>query len=49
VKQVRLKGGGNGHGVGMCQSGAIRMASDGFSAERIIAHYYPGVSLVRIY
>ncbi|HER43831.1 MAG TPA: SpoIID/LytB domain-containing protein [Candidatus Eisenbacteria bacterium] len=49
VKQVRLKGGGNGHGVGMCQYGAIRMASDGFSAERIIEHYYPGVSLVRIY
>ena len=49
VKQVRLKGGGNGHGVGMCQSGAIRMATDGFSAERILAHYYPGVTLVRIY
>ncbi len=49
VKKVRLKGGGNGHGVGMCQSGAIRMATEGFSAERILDHYYPGVSLVRIY
>ena len=49
VKQIRLKGGGNGHGVGMCQSGAIGMATEGFSAERILAHYYPGMSLVRIY
>jgi len=49
VKKVRLKGGGNGHGVGMCQSGAIGMATEGFSAERILDHYYPGVSLVRIY
>ncbi len=49
VKQVRLKGGGNGHGVGMCQSGAIGMASEGYSAERILAHYYPGAALVKIY
>ncbi len=49
VKQIRVKGGGNGHGVGMCQTGAIGMATEGFSAERILAHYYPGVSLVRIY
>jgi stage II sporulation protein D len=49
VKQVRLKGGGNGHGVGMCQSGAIRMASEGYSAERILAHYYPEAALVKVY
>ncbi len=49
VKQVRLKGGGNGHGVGMCQSGAIGMASEGYSAERILAHYYPEAALVKIY
>jgi len=49
VKKVRLKGGGNGHGVGMCQTGAIGMAIEGYSAERILAHYYPGVTLVRIY
>jgi stage II sporulation protein D len=49
VKKVRLKGGGNGHGVGMCQTGAIGMASEGYSAERILAHYYPGATLVKIY
>lgn len=49
VKQVRLKGGGNGHGVGMCQSGAIRMASEGYSAERILDHYYPEAALVKVY
>ncbi len=49
VRQIRLKGGGNGHGVGMCQSGAIGMASGGYSAERILAHYYPGAALSKIY
>jgi stage II sporulation protein D len=49
VRKVRLKGGGNGHGVGMCQAGAIGMAVKGFSAERILHHYYPGVTLDKIY
>jgi stage II sporulation protein D len=49
VKQVRIKGGGNGHGVGMCQTGAIGMATEGFSAEKILDHYYPGITLARIY
>jgi stage II sporulation protein D len=49
VRKLRLVGGGNGHGVGMCQSGAIGMASAGFSAERILEHYYPGITLMKIY
>jgi SpoIID/LytB domain protein len=35
-----LTGGGHGHGVGMCQHGAIGMARAGKSHGRILAHYY---------
>lgn len=45
VSAVHIRGGGNGHGVGMCQSGAIRMAELGYSAEEIIRHYYPGATI----
>lgn len=36
---------GYGHGVGMSQIGANAMAKEGFSAEEILAHYYPGTEL----
>jgi stage II sporulation protein D len=49
LKKLKVLGGGNGHGVGMCQSGAIEMSSQGYSAEEIIEHYYPGVSIERYY
>lgn len=38
-------GGGWGHGVGMCQSGAAGRALDGQSAEEILSHYYPAAVL----
>jgi stage II sporulation protein D len=46
---VGIVGGGNGHGVGMCQNGAIGMARKGYSRERILEHYYPGTSLTTRY
>ncbi len=46
---VDMIGGGNGHGVGMCQTGAIRMAELGYSGEDIIAHYYPGSTIEPVY
>ncbi|UCF04483.1 MAG: SpoIID/LytB domain-containing protein [bacterium] len=49
VVSVNLVGGGNGHGVGMCQAGAVRMAEFGYSAEEILGHYYPGIVIVRFY
>ncbi|MBN2069921.1 MAG: SpoIID/LytB domain-containing protein [Candidatus Krumholzibacteriota bacterium] len=49
VVSVDLKGGGNGHGTGMCQTGAIRMAELGHSAEEILYHYYPGITIKRFY
>jgi len=41
-----LEGRGRGHGVGLCQTGARGYARLGWSAERILAHYYPGAQLV---
>lgn len=39
---------GYGHGVGMSQYGANRMAEDGAKYNEIIAHYYKGVSIVNV-
>jgi SpoIID/LytB domain protein len=42
-------GAGWGHGVGLCQIGAAVMASEGFSAEKILKHYFRGVEIKKIY
>ena len=39
---VSLRGHGNGHGVGMCQWGAIGRSRAGIDARTILRHYYPG-------
>jgi len=49
VAEFTLRGAGAGHGVGMCQIGAARMALDGSSHEAILAHYYTGVRIIRVY
>jgi stage II sporulation SpoD-like protein len=36
-----------GHGVGMCQRGAIVMARQGTSFKEILTHYYRGVEVVQ--
>lgn len=43
-----LKGRGYGHGVGLCQEGAMVMADKGFTSDQIIKFYYPGVQLINI-
>jgi stage II sporulation protein D len=42
-------GHGWGHGVGLCQFGADGMGRKGYSYTQILAHYYPGATLMRIY
>ncbi|MFN4123209.1 MAG: SpoIID/LytB domain-containing protein [Flavobacteriales bacterium] len=42
---IRLIGKGFGHGVGLCQEGAMCMAEYGFDYRQIIKHYYQGVQL----
>jgi stage II sporulation protein D len=45
---IRLRGRGNGHGVGMCQWGAIGRARAGMDAASILLAYFPGTTLARI-
>jgi len=49
VNQFILHGGGWGHGVGLCQIGAAVMASRGFKAEEILAHYFTGAEVRKLY
>ncbi len=44
-----FSGGGWGHGVGMCQTGAIGRAEAGQSYREILAHYYNGATVAPIY
>ena len=46
---VVASGAGSGHGVGLCQTGALGMARLGAQGEAILAHYYPGANLSRLY
>jgi stage II sporulation protein D len=45
---VLLKGKGYGHGVGLCQEGAMVMSFKGFKYEEIINFYYSGIKIMRI-
>jgi SpoIID/LytB domain protein len=44
-----FRGAGFGHGVGMCQTGAIGMAETGKSYREILRHYYPGTVLRKLW
>ena len=41
-----IEGRGLGHGVGLCQWGAARLAAEGATAEEIVRYYFPGADLV---
>ena len=43
--KIVIKGRGYGHGIGMCQTGAIARARDGQDFEQILKAYYSGVTL----
>jgi stage II sporulation protein D len=45
---IIFKGRGYGHGVGLCQEGAMVMAAKGFSYKQIIEFYYTGVRIANI-
>ena len=49
AQSVLASGAGSGHGVGLCQTGALGMARRGARGEAILAHYYPGANLSRLY
>lgn len=49
LRSVTFVGGGWGHGVGMCQVGAIGRAERGHTFRQILAHYYNDAVVERIY
>jgi stage II sporulation protein D len=49
IKKIILKGQGSGHGVGMCQWGALGMSRLGYSYLQILLHYYPGTEVKKVY
>jgi len=42
-------GAGFGHGAGMCQDGAIAMASEGYNWRQITNHYFPNTKIKKLY
>jgi stage II sporulation protein D len=46
---VIITGKGNGHGVGLCQWGAINQSIQGKNSKEILAHYFPGTTILRNY
>ena len=46
---IHFRGAGFGHGVGMCQNGAIGMAASGKKYVDILKHYFSGSEVVKIY
>ena len=49
IVSVTIRGGGNGHGVGMSQYGAYGMSQRGYDFREILSHYYPQTELWSIY
>jgi len=49
VVEVSASGGGNGHGVGLCQWGAIGRARAGADYREILSAYFPGTEIRRFY
>jgi stage II sporulation protein D len=45
---VVIRGRGFGHGVGLCQEGAMRMAKYGYNFQQIAVYYFPGVHIVKL-
>ena len=44
-----FEGRGFGHGVGLCQRGALVRVQAGHTSAEVLGHYYPGTSLTRYY
>ncbi|MEO5799522.1 MAG: SpoIID/LytB domain-containing protein [Gemmatimonadales bacterium] len=49
IESVVIEGRGNGHGVGMCQWGAVGRARAGHHYDAILMSYFPGTELRRNY
>ena len=47
-KNVTITGKGYGHGVGLCQYGAIGQSRAGKNFQEILSHYFPGTVIKRL-
>ncbi|UCF36773.1 MAG: SpoIID/LytB domain-containing protein [Acidobacteriota bacterium] len=45
ITRLDVSGRGWGHGVGMCQVGAVHYAREGWDYEQILKHYYDGIQI----
>lgn len=46
---LQFVGKGNGHGVGLCQVGALGLAQKGKGHKEILAHYFPNLNILKLY
>lgn len=49
ARRFTFEGRGWGHGVGLCQDGAIAMALKGYHYRQILSHYYPALRIKKVY
>ena len=49
IKSITLKGAGWGHGVGLCQIGALGMALSHKTSAEILTHYFPSTKIKKMY
>ena len=49
ITRLVAEGSGAGHGVGMCQWGAVGRSRAGQDYQRILAAYFPGATVQRLY
>jgi len=47
--RIVIDGNGYGHGVGLCQWGAIHLSHEGWNYEDILEHYFPGTSIGKLH
>lgn len=47
-KEIVFRGKGYGHGAGMCQWGARKMAESGYSYKEILNFYFPGLKIKKL-
>ena len=45
---IVFKGRGFGHGIGMCQEGAMRMTKLGYNYKEVLSFYYKNVHLINL-
>jgi len=46
--KIVIDGNGYGHGVGLCQWGAIYLSQEGWNYDDILEHYFPGTSIGKL-